>query len=188
METASPRARPLPSARELDGEARAAAAGNLEAFERVYRATVARVFTLAVRLLGAGEAEEATQEVYLRAWSKLESWRGEAGFATWLYRLALNAMLSRRSLARAPAEDPAEAPERTARNEQAALRLDLEAAIASLPGRARCVFVLHDVEGHGHGEIAERLSISVGTSKSQLFRARLLLRERLGSTLEDGHG
>jgi RNA polymerase sigma-70 factor (ECF subfamily) len=174
----------------LDLQARAAAAGDLAAFEAVYRGTVGRVFALAVRLLGAGEAEETTQEVYLRAWERLASWRGEAAFGTWLQRLALNALLNRRARGRASLVERCgeEAPEPQARAERGELRLDLEAAIASLPPGARAVFVLHDVLGHDHGEIAAQLSVSVGTSKSQLHRARLLLREALGSSAEDGHG
>ncbi len=178
----------------LDGEARAAALGDLAAFERVYRATVPGVFALARRLLGTGEAEEATQEVFLRAWRKLASWRGEASFGSWLHRLSLNAILDRRAGLRsnpraggAPSNPEPADPEPVARGDRAALRLDLEAAIEALPAGARTVFVLHDVEGHDHREIAELLSVSVGTSKSQLHRARLLLREALGP-LEDHHG
>jgi RNA polymerase sigma-70 factor (ECF subfamily) len=176
-------ARPAPlDARhaEIDSAARAAARGDLAAFERFYRASVARVHTLARRLVGA-EADEATQEVYLRAWRGLAGWRGEASAATWLHRVALNTLLDLAGR-RAPPETGAE--ERLlvlrAAGAPAGARLELEEAIAALPEGARAVFVLHDVEGCAHAEIAARLAIAVGTSKSQLHRARLLLRAALG--------
>ena len=165
----------------LDAAARAAAAGDLAQFEALYRATAARVHTLARRLLGADRADEATQEVYLRAWRKLASWRGEASASTWLHRVALNVLVDL-AARRAPPETGAE--ERLAALPAAHVppgaRLELEEALATLPGGARAVFVLHDVEGLGHADVAERLGCSVGTSKSQLHRARLLLRAALG--------
>jgi RNA polymerase sigma-70 factor (ECF subfamily) len=177
----------------LDDDARRAAAGDREAFERVYRATCARLHALAVRLVGRGEAEEATQEAYVRAWHKLASWRGEAAFATWLHRVCVNVCLSRRAglardLARVADDERAAAHEApaAARIDLEHLRLDLEQAIERLPDGARAVFVLRDVEGLTHAEIAERLGVTTGTSKSQLHRARLLLRGMLGD--EEDHG
>lgn len=161
----------------LDDEARSAAAGDRAAFERFYRASVARVHTLARRLLGRARADEATQEIYLTAWRKLSSWRGEASATTWLHRLALNTLLNL-AARRPPPETGAD--ERigalAARASAPGTRLDLEEAIAALPDGARAVFVLHDVEGFSHADVAARLALSVGTSKSQLHRARLLLR------------
>jgi RNA polymerase sigma-70 factor (ECF subfamily) len=121
--------------------------------------------------------------VFVRTWQKLSTFRGEAAFGTWLHRLAVNLILSRRSYAareRArfdPAEDgldlrPAAAP-------RPELALDFETAIGRLPEGARHVFVLHDVEGFRHDEIAQRMGIAVGTSKAQLHRARMLLRGHL---------
>jgi RNA polymerase sigma-70 factor (ECF subfamily) len=171
---------PLPEALDLEQAARAAARGDRQAFERLYRGTVARTHSLARRLLGPGRADDATQEVYLRAWAALPTWRREARATTWLHRLARNTLIN--MLVRvefAWEEDPelfaAQAP---AASEPAA-RLALEEAIERLPSGARAVFVLHDVEGFLHEEIAARLACSVGTSKSQLHRARLLLRSAL---------
>ena len=172
-----------PSRPELDALARAAVAGDLAAFERLYRATVARVHTLARRMAGE-DADEATQEIYLAAWRKLASWRGEAGVATWLHRLALNALLDRvgrRGFPETGAEEHLGAL--AAAETHAGACIDLEEAIAVLPEGARMVFVLHELEGHTHVEIAARVGISSGTSKSQLHRARLLLRAALGEGL-----
>lgn len=159
----------------------AAARGDRSAFERLYRLHVARIHTLAVRIGGAGEADDDTQEVFLRAWSRLTSFRGEAAFGTWLYRLALNLLLDR-SRGRAGGMDR-EAGELLAEpvtaNRSSAVGLDLEQALARLPRGARQVFVLHDVEGLDHMEVGERLGVTVGTSKSQLHRARMLLRAAL---------
>jgi RNA polymerase sigma-70 factor (ECF subfamily) len=166
---------------------REAQAGDLVAFERLYRENERKVFALCLRLSSdAALAEELTQEVFVRAWRKLSSFRGESAFSSWLYPLTVNVALSeRRSRRRREArlfatEDPARleqassapAPERG---------FDLEKALSALPPGARAVFVLHDVEGRTHDEIAALLDIAPGTSKAQLFRARRLLREALGS-------
>jgi RNA polymerase sigma factor (sigma-70 family) len=160
-----------------------AAAGDQDAFERLYRGHVGRVYALAVRLAGPGEADDLTQEVFIRAWSKLGSFKGEAQFSTWLHRLAVNHILSRRAVLEKREQRHAGATflERlfAPRQRTPGTRLDLEAAMRSLPSRAREVFVLYDVEGYGHDEIAATLGVSVGTSKSQLHRARMLLREQL---------
>lgn len=161
-----------------------AAAGDQDAFERLYRGHVGRVYSLAVRMAGPGEADDLTQEVFIRAWNKLDTFKGESQFATWLHRLAVNHILSRRTVLRRWEERHSSgdtllgrilAPKQT----PSGARLDLEGALRLLPSRARQVFVLYDVEGYGHDEIAEALGVSVGTSKSQLHRARMLLRERL---------
>lgn len=172
-----------------------AAAGEVAAFERLYRGTVGRVHGLARRILGREHADEATQEVYLRAWRKLGSFRGEASFPTWLHRLATNeilnlrARLERRAAAEAaaPAREIAEAGGAARAGAQSGLLLDLEAGLERLPAGAREVFVLHDVEGLNHAEIARRLGVSVGTSKSQLHRARGLLRAALFDWTEADH-
>lgn len=161
-----------------------AARGDQAAFERLYRGHVGRVYALAVRMVGAGEADDLTQEVFIRAWSKLGTFKGESQFSTWLHRLAVNHILSRRTVMRRREErffggEGILGRLRAPRVRASGAALDLEQAIASLPGRAREVFVLYDVEGLTHEEVADALGVSVGTSKSQLHRARMLLREQL---------
>ena len=158
-----------------------AATGDAHAFERLYRTHVARVHSLARRMLGsADEADEVTQDVFVRAWSKLGTFRGESQFGTWLHRLAVNVILGyrgRRATERSRwMEDEVALDQAPARATPAGLRQDLEAAMAQLPDGARTVFVLHDVEGFRHEEIAARLGVTTGTSKSQLHRARMALR------------
>lgn len=176
---------------DVNDDVQRAAGGDAQAFERLYRATVARVHGLARRLLGDPHADDATQEVYLRAWTRLAGFRGESAFATWLHRLALNVLLARRSAALGGAEDGerelAQVAERRA--SEPGLALDLEQLIQGLPRGARDVFVLHDVEGLDHAEVAALLGVSSGTSKSQLHRARTLLRARFepASRAEDRH-
>ena len=190
METAARSARPRPE--ELD--VRRAREGDPAAFERLYRSTAPRIHTLARRLGGRGHADELVQIVYVRAWRKLGTFRGDSLFSTWLERLALNAILGERARSRATAERERRSAD-SARELAAAVdrrpeagsvrELDLEAALLELPDGAREVFVLHDVEGQPHAEIARALGITIGTSKSQLHRARLLLREALGG--KDDH-
>ena len=160
-----------------------AAAGDTEAFERLYRRHAARIHTLSRRMVGPGLADDVTQDVFIRAWEKLDLFGGRSSFGTWLYRLAINVCLARR----------AKAGKRLERfhNDERALeraraprvhpdhRMDLDQAIDRLPDRAREVFVLHDVEGYKHREIGEMLGISAGTSKSQLHEARMALRTHL---------
>jgi RNA polymerase sigma-70 factor (ECF subfamily) len=163
----------------LDVEARAAARGDRAAFERLYRGTIARVHTLARRMLGAARADEASQEVYLRAWQHLASWRGDAAATTWLHRVALNVVLDLAARAAPDTEGGARLDELASPVAHPGWTLDLEEALARLPHGARRVFVLHDVEGLAHAEMAQRLGLAPGTSKSQLHRARMLLRAHL---------
>ncbi len=160
-----------------------AASGDAGAFERLYHAHVARVHTLARRMMGADDADEATQDVFVRAWEKLKTFRGEAAFGTWLHRLAVNLILARRSSDATRRdrfrEDDGAMESAAARRNTPELAMDFEAALERLPEGARQVFVLFDVEGYRHEEIAELLGISTGTSKSQLHRARMILREYL---------
>jgi len=166
---------------------RQAQAGDLVAFERLYRENERKVFGLCFRLSSdPALAEELTQEVFVRAWRKLSSFRGESAFSSWLYPLTVNVALSeRRSRRRRDAriiatEDPASL-ERAPRSPAPEAGFDLEKAMATLPPGARAVFVLHDVEGRTHEEIAQLLGLAPGTSKAQLHRARRLLREALAS-------
>lgn len=162
-----------------------ALSGDGRAFERIYRRHAARVHGLARRLVGRERADEATQEAFVRIWHRLASYRGEGVFAAWLARVATNAILSlgrelgREARRAAGADEEAGLEHAPAPGTRHDLALDLEAALEGLPPRARQVFCLHDVEGRTHQEVAALLSIDVGTSKSQLHRARLLLRERL---------
>jgi RNA polymerase sigma-70 factor (ECF subfamily) len=164
----------------------AARAGDPRAFERLYRAHVDRVFSLCVRMAGDRTmAEELTQDCFVRAWERLSSFRGESAFGTWMYRLAVNVVLNARKTAgRARKRFVTEEGDDEPSVERQSFRnpgtiMDLEQAVAGLPPGARRVFVLHDVQGYRHEEIAEMLGITSGGSKAQLHRARLLLRGAL---------
>jgi len=171
-----------PGAADRDDVA-GARAGDARAFERLYRRHAARVHGLALRMMGPGTADEATQDVFVRAWEKLGTFRGEAAFGTWLHRLAINLMLSRRAWLggqRRRLDDREETlAAQTARPAMTDLGMDFDGAIGRLPEGARQVFVLHDVEGYKHGEIAAMLKVTSGTTKAQLHRARMLLRRHL---------
>jgi len=164
-------------------EVAAAAEGDTEAFERLYRAHVGRVYSLACRLAGSADADELTQDVFVRAWQKLGTFRGESKFGSWLYRLAVNVIYGRlrsKSAERRRRVDTEIPLQRArARRDAAEIRLDFDVAIERLPDGAREVFVLHDVEGYKHREIADMVGITAGTSKSQLHRARMLLRSHM---------
>ena len=160
-----------------------AASGDSHAFERLYRRHVARIHSLARRMVDAAEADDLTQDVFVRAWEKLHTFRGQAAFGTWLYRLAVNVILGRRKTmaidrGRFDASEDALAGVAGSR-EAPAERLDFEAAVGRLPERARQVFLLHDMAGYRHEEIAELLGVVPGTSKSQLHHARMALRRHL---------
>lgn len=162
-----------------------AAQGDHAAFERLYRDHVGRIYALCVRMVDEQSAEDLTQEVFIRAWRKLGSFKGQAQFGTWLHRLAVNHVLSRRETQRKREARQAGGESFLGRvmappRRSSGHALDLEQAIGRLPDRAREVFVLYDVEGYSHDEIAHTLGVSVGTSKSQLHRARMLMREHLG--------
>ena len=167
-------------------DAALAAHGDRRAFERLYQANSSRVFSLCMRMVADRPlAEELTQDVFVRAWDKLSLYRGESAFSTWLHRMAVNVVLNQRKSA--GRDKKRFGSEETELDDivhprgfpSPGLRLDLEDAIASLPPGARRVFVLHDVEGFRHEEIAEQLGITSGGSKAQLHRARMLLRGRL---------
>lgn len=159
----------------------------MEAFEGLYRTHADRVYALCLRMSAdADAATELLQDVFVRVWKKLGTFRGESAFSTWLHRLTVNVVLhqqrstGRRRLREQPTPDPTALERAPAGGSSVALRLDLERAIAQLPDAARSVFVLHDVEGFRHHEIAAQLGIAVGTSKAHLHRARRRLREMLG--------
>src|SRR5579871_1308800 len=169
---------------DLD-DVRAAASGDRLAFQRLYRQHAARIHGAMLRLSGYdhARAEDLTQEAFVRAWQKLDSFREQAAFGTWLYRLAVNvALMDIRARNANPVgfTDEDDLPESGQTPFCAAERDELERAIAKLPPRARAVLVLHDVEGWRHDEIAGELNMAVGSSKAQLHRARGLLRKALG--------
>jgi RNA polymerase sigma-70 factor (ECF subfamily) len=165
---------------------RAAQGGDRSAFETLYRENVRRVYALSFRLTGnAQAAEELTQDVFVRAWQKLGSFRGESAFSSWLHPLTINAAYSegrarRRRESRITATDDLEPYDKAPLPARPGDALDLERALAGLPEGARQVFVMHDVYGYKHDEIAALSGIATGTSKAQLHRARRLLREALG--------
>jgi RNA polymerase sigma-70 factor (ECF subfamily) len=168
-----------------EGLVDAARRGDLNAFEELYRMHVGRVYALCLRLAAdSAKAEELTQDVFVRLWEKLGSFRGESALSTWLHRVAVNLVFDRmRSEARRSSRlslvEDLSVLEGPPPPFESGARLDLEKAIALLPPGARAVFVLHDVEGYRHEEIARLLSVAEGTSKGQLHRARRLLREML---------
>jgi RNA polymerase sigma-70 factor (ECF subfamily) len=161
--------------------------GDHAAYESLYRLNRDRVYGLLWRMSGGQHAlaEDLLQEAFVRAWQKLDSFRGDSQFGTWLHRLAVNVALSdRRTRLRQAGKEVAldEQVYRTAVGSEdvhADKQRDLERSIAKLPERARTVLVLYDIEGYQHAEIAEMTGMAVGSSKAQLHRARKLLREEL---------
>jgi RNA polymerase sigma-70 factor (ECF subfamily) len=163
--------------------------GDAGAFEAIYRQHAGRLYNLAVRMSGSvHEAEDLLQEVFLQAYRKMGSYRGEASLGTWLYRLGVNHCLDRLRGRRAKQERVTDSLDVEGRPEPAAApaaalaavsRMDLERAIGQLPDGSRAAFLLHDVEGFEHREIAAMLGVAVGTSKSQVHKARLRLRRIL---------
>ena len=187
MPVATFEARPTTEYGGTDPDVALAAGGDRRAFERLYRANVDRVFSVCARMVGDRTfAEELTQDVFVRAWEKLSLFRGDSAFSTWLHRLAVNVVLNARK-AEGRRRTRFEPTENEAGEDVAGPALlpspggllDLEAAIAKLPAGARKVFVLHDVEGYKHEEIAAMFGVTAGACKAQLHRARLLLREAL---------
>ncbi len=169
-----------------DADVALAAAGDRHAFERLYRQHSPRVFTLCARMVADRMiAEELTQDVFVRAWEKLHLFRGESAFGTWLHRMAVNVVLNdRKSAVRqrsrfADDEDGQAVNQAPGRPMATGDRMDLEQAINGLPKGARRVFILHDVEGYKHEEIAAMLGVTTGATKAQLHRARMLLRGAL---------
>jgi RNA polymerase sigma-70 factor (ECF subfamily) len=161
-------------------------AGDVEAFETLYQQHAARLYTMACRMAGSPEdGEDLLQEIFLQAYRKLGSFKGDSAIGTWLYRLALNHCLdfvrSRQAKMSKLTEtlDADTSFQPTARRETPIARLDLERAVERLPEGCREAFVLHDVEGFDHKEVGRLLGIAEGTSKSQVFKARMRLRSLL---------
>ena len=166
--------------------------GDLAAFEAIYKAHSGRLFSLACRMVGnPTDAEDLLQDIFLAAHRKLDSFRGDSALGTWLYRLATNLCLDHlRSRAAKSSQitdtiddEPALADAGSRRlADRTVDKMDLERAMAQLPEGCRTAFVLHDVEGLEHREVAELLGIAEGTSKSQVHKARLRLRGILGGS------
>ena len=169
--------------------AQRSAEGDGEAFEQIYRRHFRRVYALCLRMLGdPTQAEDLTQDVFVNLFNKIGSFRGESAFTTWLHRMTVNQVLMffRKASTRSElTTDEGETPVQIVRGTEdpnampVVDRIALERAIAQLPPGYRTVFILHDVEGHDHDEIARILEVSEGTSKSQLHKARLKLRTLL---------
>ena len=193
----------VPGANALDDCVRRAQAGDVAAYEALYRAHVGRVHALCLRMTGdRARAAELTQDVFVRAWERLGQVRGGAVLATWLHRLTVNLVLEQaRAEARrsrrvrfdgdvkrggeegsdreAAEREWAESGEPARRELSPEERIDFERAVAALPPGARTVFVLHDVEGYKHGEIARLTGTAEGTLRAQLHQARRKLMEML---------
>ncbi|MEO5511013.1 MAG: RNA polymerase sigma factor [Longimicrobiales bacterium] len=164
---------------------RRAQAGDREAFDELYRCTIGRVYAVCLRMSDDTQtAERLAQDAFVRAWLRLDSFRGDSAFTSWLHRLTVNVVLedrrsSGRRLSRVEnVEDPG-VFERGTPAPTVGERIDLERSIARLPSRARDVLILFDVEGYSQEEIARLTGTAVGTVKAQLHRARKLLREML---------
>jgi len=163
-------------------------AGDREAFEGLYRQHSHRLYSLVYRMTGAAEADDLLQDVFLQAYRKLGTYKGDSSLGTWLYRLAANLCLDHLRSKQGKMgqvtdsldeEDAAPLPSPFRPAEANIARLDLTQAIAALPPSYRAAFVLHDVEGYQHDEVAQILGIAEGSSKSLLHKARLRLRQIL---------
>jgi RNA polymerase sigma-70 factor (ECF subfamily) len=186
---------------DRDGErllARLASSGDESAFEQLYRTHAGRVFALCLRMSGSRQrAAELTQDVFVQVWRRLRTWRGDSALSSWIYRLTVNLVLSNvRGEQRRQKHEMSDYTEDDERRTTDADEghtthgvvgpapvedaIDLERAIAELPTGARTVFVLHDVEGYKHDEIAKMTGTAEGTCRAQLHRARKLLMKALG--------
>jgi RNA polymerase sigma-70 factor (ECF subfamily) len=179
---------------------RLAQQGNAEAFERLYQLHSRRVYSLCLRMVSnTAEAEDLTQEAFLQLFRKIGTFRGESAFSTWLHRLAVNVVLMRLRKKTAivssldeitEPDEESSGPRRDFGGPDLRLagsidRMNLQRAIEQLPAGYKSVFVLHDMQGYEHNEIAEIMGCSIGNSKSQLHKARMRLRELLHETLRD---
>jgi len=166
--------------------------GDAEAFEVLYNLHKRRVYSLCLRMTAnTAAAEDLTQEAFLQLFRKIATFRGESAFSTWLHRMAVNVVLMqlrKKGLPVVPIEDTVENEDEAPKKELGAPdpalagsidRLQLRRAVEALPPGYRTIFVLHDVEGYEHNEIAEMVGCSIGNSKSQLHKARMKLREIL---------
>ena len=166
--------------------------GDAEAFEVLYNLHKRRVYSLCLRMTAnTAEAEDLSQEAFLQLFRKIGTFRGESAFSTWLHRMAVNVVLMRlrkKGLSVVPLDETMETDEDSPKKEPGAQdpslagavdRLELQRAVEALPPGYRTIFVLHDIEGFEHNEIAEMVGCSIGNSKSQLHKARMKLRDSL---------
>jgi RNA polymerase sigma-70 factor, ECF subfamily len=171
------------SGTDLDDYVATAAAGDVRAFEHLYKTHLPKVHSLVRRMAAGRDTDELTQDVFVRVWQKLDTFRGDSAFSTWLHRLAVNVVIERfrtERTRRQRIQDGEEIFETLPSPSRSGdLSMDFETALMKLPDGAREIFVLHDVEGYKHHEIATLLEISAGTSKAQLHRARMMLRRHL---------
>jgi RNA polymerase sigma-70 factor (ECF subfamily) len=175
--------------------AQASAQGDMKAFETIYERHHRRVYSLCLRMVAnATEAEDLAQEVFIQLFRKIGSFRGESAFTTWLHRLTVNHVLMhfrKRGVRLEKTTEEGEIGEiqdylqAASERPRYVDRIALDKAISELPPGYRTVFVLHDVEGFEHEEVAKLLGVSVGTSKSQLHKARMRLRELLNKKAEN---
>jgi RNA polymerase sigma-70 factor (ECF subfamily) len=170
--------------------AKLAAEGNMEAFEELYKRHYRRVYSLCLKMLqNTAEAEDLTQDVFIQLHRKIGSFRGESAFTTWLHRLTVNQVLMHfrkrvvryETTAAEEEQTPVQVVPGTENHNKMSIvdRIALEKAIEKLPEGYKTVFILHDVEGYEHEEVSKILGCSVGTSKSQLHKARMKLRKLL---------
>jgi RNA polymerase sigma-70 factor, ECF subfamily len=168
---------------------RMVADGNITAFEEIYKRHHRRTYNLCLRMTqNPSEAEDLTQEVYIQIYRKSGSFRGDSAFSTWLHRLTVNQVLMhfrRRSFKNERTTEDGEMPEpviaqsETGRKSPLLDRIDIDNAVEQLPAGYKIIFILHDIEGFDHEEISRKIGVSVGTSKSQLHKARLKMRKLL---------
>ena len=176
----------LESAAPVDEQALVdqARGNDMSAYEQLYRLHSARIYGLCYRLCNDREqAEDLTQEAFVMAWRKLDNFRGESAFGSWLYRIATNLALThlRGRKPEFSGQDDGLFEREDALGADLDLQLSLESALAKLPYGARIVFVLYSIEGFSHKEISQELRIAVGSSKAQLFRAKQLLQGYLAN-------
>ena len=173
----------------VDRDAQRAAVGDMDAFEKIYRRYHQRVYSHCLRMVrNSGEAEDLTQEVFVQLFRKIHTFRGDSSFTTWLHRLTVNQVLMyfRKPVVKSEkTTEDGTTPIRIVRGTENPSRMvlidriALDQAIAQLPPGYRVVFILHDIEGYEHEQIGKILGCAVGTSKSQLHKARLRLRQFL---------
>jgi RNA polymerase sigma-70 factor (ECF subfamily) len=189
------RTRPIETGELTEAEAiRRAQQGDAGAFERIYTLHNRRVYALCLRMVGnTAEAEDLTQEAFLQLFRKIATFRGESAFSTWLHRLSVNVVLMRlrrKTLAETSLDETTDPDDETSgprkdiggpdlRLSGSVDRVNLERAVEQLPPGYRSIFVLHDVQGYEHNEIAKIMNCSIGNSKSQLHKARMRLRQLL---------
>jgi len=168
----------------IDDVVRRAQQGDVEAFESLYRLHAGTIYALCRRMASdEREARDLVQDVFVRAWERLTTFRGQSSLGTWLHRLGVNVVLERIRATKRDAARMIEGDDSTfgSRSTDAGIDagIDLDAALVHLPGGARTVFVLHDIEGYSHDEIAQMTGIAPGTARAQLWRARRALMKLL---------